>query len=45
MQIVIQGVEYGHIRITNDGEIKSIWINQPWGGELFFPEAGYREEK
>ena len=34
----------GHVRITNHGEILSIWIRQPWGiGELFIPESGKRE--
>ena len=33
-------MEYGHFRITNDGEILSIWIHQPWGiGQLFLPEG------
>ena len=39
-KIIIDGMEYGHFRITNDGEILSIWIHQPWGiGQLFLPEG------
>ena len=33
------------MRVTNNGEVLSIWIVQPWGeGELFIPETGLREE-
>lgn len=43
-EIIIDGMSYGHFRITNHGEILSIWIKQPWGtGELFIPESGKRE--
>jgi hypothetical protein len=44
--IKINGVRYGHFRITNDGEILSIWIHQPWGtSELFIPQSGLRDEE
>ena len=44
--IIHKGIKYGHIRITNNGEVLSIWIHQPWGtGELFVPEDGLREEE
>lgn len=43
-EIIIDGMSYGHFRVTNHGEILSIWIKQPWGtGELFIPESGHRE--
>jgi len=46
--IEIEGIEYGHLRITNTGQVLSIWINQPWGsGELFcskYPEVEEEEE-
>lgn len=42
--IIIDGINYGYLRITNDGQVLSIWIYQPWGaGDLFIPEDGYRE--
>jgi len=45
-KIVIDGVEYGHVRITNDGVVLSIWINQPWGdGQLFIPENPIEEQQ
>lgn len=29
-------MEFGHMRVTNDGQVISIWIKQPSGeGELF----------
>jgi len=44
-RIIIGGVDYGHFRITNDGEIISIWIRQPWGeGELFLPADRAEDE-
>ncbi len=44
-KIIIDGIEYGYLRITNEGQVLSIWINQPWGtGDLFIPEEGYRED-
>jgi len=37
--IEIHGRKYGHFRITNDGIVLSIWINQPFGeGQLFIAE-------
>jgi hypothetical protein len=46
LKIVIAGTHYGHFRITNDGEVLSIWLFQPWGsGELFIPETGLREAR
>jgi len=45
-KIVIDGIEYGHFRITNDGIVISIWINQPWGdGQLFIAENPVEEQK
>lgn len=42
--IIINGKEYGHVRITNSGQILSIWIVQPWGeGELL--TSKYEEVK
>jgi len=42
--IIIDGKEYGHVRITNSGQILSIWIVQPWGeGELL--TSKYEEVK
>ncbi len=44
-KIIVNGMEFGHMRVTNNGEVLSIWIVQPWGeGELFIPETGLREE-
>jgi len=44
-KIIVNGMEFGHMRVTNNGEVLSIWIKQPWGeGELFIPETGLREE-
>jgi hypothetical protein len=47
-KLMINGIEYGHVRITNDGQILSIWIMQPWGeGELLtskYPEVRSEEE-
>jgi hypothetical protein len=41
--IIIDGVKIGHVRITNSGQVLSVWINQPWGdGELLcsiYPEV------
>lgn len=38
-KIIIDDVEYGYFRITNEGIVLSIWINQPWGeGQLFIAE-------
>lgn len=46
--LIINGKEYGHVRITNDGQILSIWIVHPWGdGELLtskYPEVRSEEE-
>lgn len=46
-KLMINGIEYGHVRITNDGQILSIWIMQPWGeGELLtskYPEVKEEE--
>ncbi len=45
-KLIIDGVEYGHVRITNDGVVLSIWINQPWGdGQLFIPENPVGEQE
>ena len=43
-KIIIKGIDFGHLVITNDGEILQIWINQPWGGELFYPAEGLRND-
>jgi hypothetical protein len=38
-RIIVDGIDYGYFRITNDGMVISIWINQPWGeGQLFIAE-------
>jgi len=43
-EIIIDGMFYGYFKITNHGEILSIWIKQPWGtGEFFISESGKRE--
>jgi len=45
-KIVIDGIEYGYFRITNDGVVLSIWIKQPLGeGQLFIPENPIEEQK
>jgi hypothetical protein len=44
LKLMINGQDAGHVRITNHGEVLSVWIKQPWGlGELFIPESGKRE--
>jgi len=43
-RIIIDGIDYGHLRIKNSGEVISIVIRQPWDIELFIPEIGLREK-
>ena len=46
--IVIDGIRMGHLVITNDGQVLSIVIVQPWGqAEVFssaYPEINVDEE-
>ena len=48
-QIIIDGINYGHLRITNAGQVLSIVIHQPWGDlELFkskYEDVDYGREE